>query len=74
INKDCIYAGIGVFSASMQTVNVVTSYDPRCADGKQFYRNSFETRHAAINAFNDNVATSHDRGWTVVYNGERNFG
>ena len=69
LEKDGVMATIGVFSAIGHTLNAVTSYDPRCPNGKQLYRNSFETRHAAINAFNDNVATSRDRGWTVIYNG-----
>lgn len=54
------------------TVNVVTSQDPRCRPSAHFQ--SFDTPAMATAAFNESLAVSRDRGWTVAHLGERNNG
>jgi hypothetical protein len=54
------------------TVNVVTSQDPRCRPSAHYQ--SFDNPTMAIAAFNESLAVSRDRGWTIAHLGERNNG
>ena len=71
LQKNGIFAAVGVYSY-LDELHAVASFDPRCAKGKQHYRNSFETRTAAVTSFETSVATSRDRGWTVAWNAAPN--
>lgn len=66
VEKDGIFACLSLGITA--THNVVGNYDPRSKDNPNFYR-SFETVAHAESAFNENLATTRDRGWTVIYNG-----
>lgn len=73
--KDGMFAAIGLYSANVgDGLHAVCSYDPRCTPTKSIYRNAFENRQLATNSFNENVAVTRDRGWTVVFNGKPNVG
>lgn len=68
LQKNGIFAAVGVYSY-LDALHAVASFDPK---GKQHYRNSFETRTAAVTSFETSVATSRDRGWTVAWNAAPN--
>lgn len=69
--KDGIAAAIGLYSC-IDHVHAVCNFDPRAVPDKQFYRRAFETRELALAEFNECVALTRDRGWTVIFNGVPN--
>lgn len=71
--KNGIYGSLGVYSLEGH-LHAVCNYDPRQTPDRQFYRASLETRSQAFERFDESVAASHGRGWTVIYNGEVNQG
>lgn len=68
--KENLFGIVGIWANG--THNEVASYDPRC--NPSVFQKHFNTRQDADFAFNDHVAISRDRGWNVVYNGQRNSG
>lgn len=73
LEKGGITAAIGIYSCT-DHLHAVANFEPRAAADNQVYRRSFETRTKAVREFNQALAVSRDRGWTVIYNGEPNFG
>lgn len=66
-------AAISIYSCPGH-LHAVANFDPRHEDSSQIYRRSFETRTEAVAAFDEYIAVSRDRGWTVTYNAPPNFG
>lgn len=73
LEKGGVFAAIGIYSCAGH-LHAVSNFDPRVAEPSQFHRRSFETRTAALAAYNENIAISRDRHWTVIYNNHPNFG
>ncbi len=73
LEKGGITAAICIYSC-VDHPHAVANFEPRAAADNQVYRRSFETRPQAVREFNQVIAVSRDRGWTVIYNGEPNFG
>lgn len=73
LEKGGVFAAIGLYSYADQ-LHAVCNFDPRADAAQRFHRASFETRTEAIATFNESVAVTRDRKWTVVYNGEPNVG
>lgn len=71
--KGGIYSAIGIYSCEGH-LHAVCNYDPRPEPQYQFYRVSLETRALAFERFHENIAVTRDRGWSVVYNGQVNYG
>jgi len=62
---------IGVKSGD-SLVHCVGSGDPRCVPFNHL--RGFETPTEARTAFNEAIALSRDRGWSIVHVSTRNFG
>lgn len=73
LEKDGVFAAIGIYCSPLIDINAVANFDPR-AHNNHVHRRSFETRSAAIAAYDENIAISRERGWTIIYNGARNSG
>lgn len=73
LEKAGITAAMGLYSCDGH-LHLVANFEPRAASDNQIYRRSFETRKQALTEFNQAIAISRDRGWTIIYNAEPNFG
>lgn len=77
LQKGNLYAAIAVdFDCPTNTPNItlslVGSSDPRCQHPR--FIQSFKNAADAENNFNEALATSRDRGWTIAHIGNRNNG
>lgn len=66
--KDGIFATIGVIT--FEGGGIMTSRDPRNTN-PGFYQESTSNPDAARTRYNQSVKTSVERGWRVVYSGQR---
>lgn len=73
LEKGGITAVIGLYSGTGR-VHTTANFEPRAAADNQVYHRAWRNRTKAVREFNQALAVSRDRGWTVIYNGETNFG
>ncbi|QQS33533.1 MAG: hypothetical protein IPM50_02820 [Acidobacteriota bacterium] len=63
---------LGLMSVAITpTHNLVAHFNPGLPPGKQVFVRPFESRRDAESNFDEALAVSRDRGWTVIYNGPR---
>lgn len=56
-----------------RTLHMTANFDPRCP-GNHVFRVGHATAADGLRHFEESVAVSRDRGWTVKYYGVRNYG
>lgn len=80
LTKNSLFSFLGLVRAEMmnedeeesaQFITAVVKHDPR--EGQPVLK-QFETRHEAIEKYEEAIDTSIDRGWSVVYRGRPLFG
>lgn len=71
LEKNGVFASIGVITNA--TGGMMTSRDPRNTN-PPFYRETSSNPQVALNRFAESVKVSIERGWQLVYSGQRLHG